>query len=498
MEFVILSRKIIPASLESFSLSTPRYRIDELPSLYPQPFQKSFPFSLELHAFLTGRLLKRRELPFPLPLIQQHYEHGFLQYEPAIAIKNDGRPVCKRCGNEKAHLFATIECFHCKRDCTYCRSCIKLGRITACEPLVRWTGPEWQYPLYDDPLSWTGTLSPGQKHASDLAVEAVRQQTKLLIWAVCGSGKTEVVFAPIAEALKKGGRVLLATPRTDVVKELFPRLKKAFPVAKITALYGGSEEVFHPAQLVLATTHQVLRFKQAFDLVIIDEVDAFPYTMDKRLQFAVEEARRAESPLLSLTATPSKQLLSTSPSLVKIPLRYHGFPLPVPTFSWCGNWRKRLRKNKLPPKLIQWLTERQPLKTPVFVFVPSIKILNEVGRLLLKENIPCETVHGEDATRHEKIERFRKGENSLLVTTTILERGVTIPNVEVAVLGAEDTVFSESALVQIAGRVGRSASSPSGEVVFFHYGKSDQMVKARRHIQKMNEEGKRFGLLSIM
>ncbi|MDQ0206771.1 late competence protein required for DNA uptake (superfamily II DNA/RNA helicase) [Alkalicoccobacillus murimartini] len=74
------------------------------------------------------------------------------------------------------------------------------------------------------------------------------------------------------------------------------------------------------------------------------------------------------------------------------------------------------------------------------------------------------------------------------MTTTILERGITISRVEVAVLGAEADLFTESALVQIAGRVGRDRMSPNGDVVFFHYGKTDAMYAAKRHIIQMNRE----------
>ena len=65
-----------------------------------------------------------------------------------------------------------------------------------------------------------------------------------------------------------------------------------------------------------------------------------------------------------------------------------------------------------------------------------------------------EGVHAEDPMRKEKVAAFRKGEIPLLVTTTILERGVTVKNLQVAVLGAEEEIFSESALVQIAEQGG--------------------------------------------
>ena len=61
---------------------------------------------------------------------------------------------------------------------------------------------------------------------------------------------------------------------------------------------------------------------------------------------------------------------------------------------------------------------------------------------------------------------MRDGDYDFLVTTSILERGVTFPEIDVYVLGADDPVFSSSALVQIAGRAGRSQSRPTGRVVF--------------------------------
>ena len=82
-----------------------------------------------------------------------------------------------------------------------------------------------------------------------------------------------------------------------------------------------------------------------------------------------------------------------------------------------------------------------------------------------------------------------------MLTTTILERGVTIPRLHVAVVGAEEEIFTESALVQIAGRVGRSVDFPTGEVIFFHYGKTRAMIKALKQIKSMNVEARKKGLI---
>ena len=52
-----------------------------------------------------------------------------------------------------------------------------------------------------------------------------------------------MMFEAIAEALKQEKRVCWAIPRADVVVELVPRLKKAFPKAKVVGLHGRSEEM---------------------------------------------------------------------------------------------------------------------------------------------------------------------------------------------------------------------------------------------------------------
>ncbi|HZH62637.1 MAG TPA: helicase-related protein, partial [Metabacillus sp.] len=275
------------------------------------------------------------------------------------------------------------------------------------------------------------------------------------------------------------------------------RLQKVFPLTSISALYGGSEDRHTFASLTISTTHQLLRFKQTFDCIIVDEVDAFPYSADKSLQFAVQKSRKEKSSLIYLTATPNKkwqqEVQQNKREAVRIPARYHGHPLPVPEYVWVGNWKKQLEKGRLPPKVINWLKTRIESNKQAFLFVPSVSIIDEVVKLCRKLDERIEGVHAEDPNRREKVKRFRNGEMIVIVTSTILERGVTIPNSEVAVLGSEDDIFTESALVQISGRVGRSAKYPNGHVTFFHYGKSQAMVDARKHIMKMNEEAKQGG-----
>ncbi|MFS0864963.1 DEAD/DEAH box helicase [Fredinandcohnia sp. 179-A 10B2 NHS] len=474
------------------------YRISDFDEISTLPLHPTFPFLKQFQSLLSGRQLLLEELPFSFEDIHAHYVKGHIRYRKGIENTRK-HPYCVRCGNNDSTLFATLPCARCKQSCVYCRKCINMGRVSECTPLVSWNGPAIQFAIPEKPLAWNGTLSDGQRNASEELVKAVHTNQELLIWAVCGAGKTEILFAGIEAAINAGKKVCITTPRTDVVIELAPRIKAAFPESEVIALYGGSEDRGKSAPITIATTHQMLRFYKAFDLVIIDEVDAFPYSVEPMLQHAVQHAKKEISSTIYLTATPNqkwqKEIASGKRKAVTIPARYHRFALPVPTFVWCGNWEKRIKKKKLPANLLEWVRSHLATKKQGFLFVPRIKYLNSIVSILRMLDSRIEGVHSEDKERKEKVAAFRNGDIPILVTTTILERGVTVPNIDVAVLGAEDSIFTESALVQISGRVGRSATYPTGEILFFHYGKTREMVKAKRHIEGMNKDAKNKGLV---
>ena len=417
-------------------------------------------------------------------------EKGLVNRTPAIEKKANGF-TCSRCGVSQKRYFAYSPCDVCQKDCVYCRSCIMMGKVTECGSLYEWTGPQI-IEICRAELTWQGELSKGQKRASERMIEAIKNKFDLLVWAVCGAGKTEVLFHGIEYALKQGMSVCIATPRTDVVLELEPRLRKAFQGMKVVVLYGGSSERFQIAQLVIATTHQLMRYKNAFDVLIVDEVDAFPYSMDERLKFAVLKAMRKKGGVrIYLSATPSKNMTREVShgklEAIKIPLRFHQQPLPVPFFQWIGHWKKKLKKNHLPSKMMSWIQKHIAKKRRVLLFVPSIATMKKVTKILQEHNLNVEGVSADDPDRKQKVQHFRDFAYDVLVTTTILERGVTIPNVQVGVLGSESTIFTESALVQISGRAGRHPDYCTGDVIFFHFGLTRSMKQAKKHIVKMND-----------
>ena len=96
-------------------------------------------------------------------------------------------------------------------------------------PLYSWIGPAPDYnrdfPATQNAnaiLHWNGSLSPGQEVASKAVTQAIKNKTELLVWAVCGAGKTEILFAGIEKALQLGYRICIAIPNRCLLEELAP------------------------------------------------------------------------------------------------------------------------------------------------------------------------------------------------------------------------------------------------------------------------------------
>ncbi|MHC5252253.1 DEAD/DEAH box helicase [Listeria kieliensis] len=418
-----------------------------------------------------------------------------LQSRQAIT-GNEKQPFCFRCGNNTPRLFGKTF-----RGDLYCRNCLMMKRVEKSACLHYLKAKESERIFLNEALKWDGELSRAQKKGSDAVVSAVERLEPLLLWAVAGSGKTEMTFRGLEAAFERGLRVCFASPRVDVCIELLPRFREVFPDVPLVCLYGDSEDKFQGECFVIATTHQLIRFYRYFDVLFIDEVDAFPYAKDPFLEYAVRKARAEKGTEIYITATPEKawqdECEKGTRRHVKIPARYHGYKLPVPELIWIGDWAKLLKKKQICRKVLDWLRKHQQNDKPILLFFPKIEVMYEVKVALEQAGyLNVETVHSADKLRKEKVERFRKRETAILLSTTILERGVTFADVQVAVFGSEGAIFTEAALVQIAGRAGRKVSSPTGEVFFFHHGRTREMKRAIKHIKMMNALGVKEGLLS--
>ncbi|CAH1857314.1 ComF operon protein 1 [Convivina intestini] len=281
----------------------------------------------------------------------------------------------------------------------------------------------------------------------------------------------------------------LVSPRVDVIAELAPRLAAAFTNLSQIVLHGKQTTPYGYTQLVLATTHQLLRFKSAFDVLIIDEVDSFPFRGNPMFQYALQTARKKNSMIVYLTATPTPALKTAvkrgNLRVSYLPLRFHQQLLPKLQIKRVNNWR--LKMPKLLKKQIEIFIEEQ---RQFLIFVPYVSDLNIVERYLQTyTQLKGSTVHANDPDRIEKVQQMRQENVQFLITTTILERGVTLPGIDVLILGADENTFSENALVQIAGRVGRSHDRPTGLVLAFVRQINLAVFRAQKQINAMNQRG---------
>lgn len=156
--------------------------------------------------------------------------------------------------------------------------------------------------------------------------------------------------------------------------------------------------------------------------------------------------------------------------------RPHGHDLPVPVIHTAPT-------PMLLAVLIKWLKERD---TPRMVFVPTIQEAYLLWRFV-KVFMPCTWCTSKTENRDEVIEAFRRQEHGVIISTTILERGVTIPGCDVCVFHADHSVFDKAGLVQMAGRAGRTFQYPDGDVLFLNASKSRLTEICRNEIREANQ-----------
>ena len=117
-------------------------------------------------------------------------------------------------------------------------------------------------------------------------------------------GKTEITFESICFYLSCGKKIAFAISRRQVVLEIADRLKKAFPELKVVAVAEGYTDDTD-GDIIVCTMHQLYRYPYAFDLLILDEVDAFPFAGNEVLENIVDLASIGQK--MYLSATPDEK-----------------------------------------------------------------------------------------------------------------------------------------------------------------------------------------------
>lgn len=432
--------------------------------------------------------------------------HGKVELVPANL---PDQSLCLRCQHQELKI---SYCGLCGKKTWICPECAPMGESLTCRPLFRRRD---RGRLEKDPelikskkfsALYQFPLSSAQKRISQVLSNLWEgeQPSKWLLWAVCGAGKTETTFQLITNTIQLGGRVLFTSPRREVVRQMVKRLEVVFAQIQLVGLYGGSKVKLSQGLITVATVHQLVRFYRSFDLIIFDEIDAFPYQGDQRLMDLLQRSLKETGKLVMLSATPGEDLLKEVKTgqlqILTLPARFHrrGVPVPKLVATKLPGPEYRL----LPVQIQEWIKQSiyQDL-AQLYIFLPTIKMVEIFGQSLKQyfrdqEMDWVEYTHSQDPERGEKVENFLQGRYPILVTTSIMERGVTVPKSNVLVLYADrEEIFNYQSLIQMAGRGGRSLDAPHAEVWFVGSTISREMKRAYNWINQMNQIAGERGLL---
>ncbi|MFC3420278.1 DEAD/DEAH box helicase family protein [Salinicoccus hispanicus] len=390
-------------------------------------------------------------------------------------------PLCHRCGNSsKKHFYSYDSPLDGKRV-TYCMKCVSLGRSDSMKPIrCRPTSRRKSA----SPYHLDFDLSSQQAYASDRIMKALRSGRSLLLYAVTGAGKTEMTFQSIEWARSEGLNVAFISPRIDVVKEVHLRLGQAFASSDIDLMYDGVKHV-HNNHFTVCTVHQLFNFIDHFDFIIVDETDAFPLPEDPILMQAIRRASTSKATLIFMTATPSRQLIQEvgEEGVITLPRRYHGQDLAIPKMVW-HDIRRDLNRGRAPQKLMKLIRDIIEAGRYVLIFIPEISMMETLLKVVREVYPASASVYSGDPERTSKVEQMRNKEIRVLLSTTILERGVTFDRLDAIIVHAE--MFNTESLIQMCGRVGRKQTDPVGNIWFFAHYQTSAIRRTFRTIRGFN------------
>ncbi|MEG0367633.1 MAG: helicase-related protein, partial [Coprobacillus sp.] len=106
---------------------------------------------------------------------------------------------------------------------------------------------------------------------------------------------------------------------------------------------------------------------------------------------------------------------------------------------------------------------------------------------LNKHHLKAKKVSSLEVDNQKSLQLLKDERLDVLVSTTLLERGVTIEDVQVIVYQADHVLFDERTLIQIAGRVGRKPKHPTGYIYFLSTDKTKGIKGCIQTIKRLNQ-----------
>lgn len=292
-----------------------------------------------------------------------------------------------------------------------------------------------------------------------------------LVQGDVGAGKTVVAVVAMLAAIQGGYQAALMAPTEVLAEQHYRKLVAWFnllhlPVELLTGSTKAAKRREIHAQLetgelpVLVGTHALIQDAVSFQklgLAVIDEQHRFGVQQRAKLQ------QKGESPhVLTMTATPIPRTLALTlhgdldvSQLDEMPPGRQ----PIQTTTLTGRQRKKAHD----------LIRREIAQgRQVYVILPlveeseklDVKSAVEEHQKLAEIFSECQVglLHGRmsSAQKEEAINDFRDNKTKILVSTTVVEVGVDVPNATVMLIENAER-FGLSQLHQLRGRVGRGS-----------------------------------------
>jgi transcription-repair coupling factor (superfamily II helicase) len=348
---------------------------------------------------------------------------------------------------------------------------------------------QWQKELED---SFPYVETEDQKRAiADIKrdMERARPMDRLLCGDV-GYGKTEVALRAAFKAVMDGKQVAVLVPTTVLAQQHFDTFSQrlaAFPV-KVEMLSRfrtprEQTEILYKLAVgevdIVIGTHRLVSSDVVFKdlgLVVIDEEQRFGVTHKEHLK-----KLRTEVDVLTLTATPIPRTLYMALTGVRDISNLNTPPEErLPIVTHVGPYSPRLVRQSILRELerggqIFFVHNRvntiDAMKAHLNKLVPEARV--DIGHGQMPENQLASVMH-----------RFTMGEIDILLSTTIIESGLDIPNANTLIVDRADT-FGLAQLYQLRGRVGRGAMR--AYAYFFRHNKMSPTQEGQQRLEVIAE-----------
>jgi transcription-repair coupling factor (superfamily II helicase) len=293
-------------------------------------------------------------------------------------------------------------------------------------------------------------------------METPRPMDRLLCGDV-GYGKTEVALRAAFKAVMDGRQVAVLVPTTVLAQQHYDTFRQrlsAFPVTvdmlsrfrtpreQSQVLYALSQGAVD----IVIGTHRLISSDVQFKdlgLVIIDEEQRFGVTHKEALK-----RLRTEVDVLTLTATPIPRTLYMALTGVRDISNLNTPPEErLPIITHVGPYS---------PKLVRQAILRELERGGQIFFVHNRVQTIDAMRMHLEKLVPEARISIGHGQMHETelasvMHRFTAGEIDILLSTSIIESGLDIPNANTLIVDRADA-FGLAQLYQLRGRVGRGAA----------------------------------------